>query len=117
MDMKLKNVILLISTVFISACSNADMTLTQRTLKPLIEYQCGKELQNSKVWKVSTYFMQDKNKVELEQSVCACVGEHALNDVPATTLLKATVDEAAKKELTQKAITNSLKGCLKKFTE
>lgn len=113
--MKLKSLILLLSILLISACSSADMTLTQRTLKPLIEYQCSKELQNSKVWKVSTYLMQDTSKVELEKNVCSCVGEHALKDVPAKTLLKATVDEAAKKELTQKAIANSLRSCLKEF--
>ncbi len=65
--MKLKSLILLLSILLISACSSADMTLTQRTLKPLIEYQCNKELQNSKVWKVSTYLMQDTSKVELEK--------------------------------------------------
>jgi len=91
MDMKLKHVILLISSVLISACSNADMTLTQRTLKPVIEYQCAKELKASKFWTASTYFMQD------------------------STLLKATLDEEVKSKLTQQAIANSLKGCMTEF--
>ena len=115
MDMKLKNIILLISSVLISACSNADMTLTQRTLKPVIEYQCAKELKASKFWTASTYFMQDKNKAELEQNVCSCVGENALKDIPASTLLKATLDEEVKSKLTQQAIANSLKGCMTEF--
>lgn len=115
--MQLKSLILVLSALCLSACSNADMTLTQRTLKPVIEYQCVKELNNSKFWKVSTYLMQDKKKAELEQAVCSCVGEHALKDVPAKTLLKATVDEDAKSELTKQAIANSLKGCIKEFIQ
>ena len=113
--MKLKSVILLSSTVWISACSNAEMTLTQRTLKPVIEYRCAKELNQSKFWKASTYLMQDANKAKLEHNVCSCVGEHALKDIPASTLLKATVDEEVKSKLSQQAIANSLKGCMTEF--
>ena len=91
------------------------MTLTQRTLKPVIEYQCAKELKASKFWTASTYFMQDKNKAELEQNVCSCVGEHALKDNPPSTLLKSTQDEEVKSKLTQQAIANSLKGCMSVF--
>ena len=111
----MKSVVLFISSVLISACSNAEMTLTQRTLKPVIEYQCAKELKASKFWTASTYFMQDKNKAELEKDVCSCVGEHALKDIPASTLLKATLDEAVKSKITQQAIANSLTGCMSEF--
>lgn len=93
----------------------ADTSMTQKALKPLIEYQCGQELKDSKVWKMGTYFMAEANKQHLQQKVCGCVGEHALEGVPAKTLLKATVDEETKKELTRKAIANSLKGCMGEF--
>ena len=51
-----------------------------------------------------------------ERHACnAFLANFEIEDVPAKTLLKATVDEAAKKELTQKAIANSLRSCLKEF--
>ncbi len=115
----MKKYLMVLAVVAVSfwTYSHADMSLTRKVLKPVIAYQCGEELKQSKLWKVSTYLMQDSNKAKLEHNVCNCVGEKALIDVPASTLLKAIVNEEAKKELTQKAITNSLKGCLKKFTE
>jgi|SRR5690606_13205589 len=91
--------------------SHADMNLAQKALKPVIAYQCGQELKQSKLWKVSTYLMQDNNKARLERNVCDCVGEKALSDVPTSTLLKATVNEEAKNQLARQAVANSLKGC------
>ncbi|ATO20080.1 hypothetical protein BS636_10635 [Acinetobacter sp. LoGeW2-3] len=95
--------------------SHADMSLTQKALKPVIAYQCGQELKDSKVWKVSTFLMQDANKAKLEHNVCNCVGEKALKDIPATTLLKATVNEEAKNQLARQAVANSLKGCVQEL--
>ena len=93
----------------------AETSLAQKALKPVIEYQCGQELKDSKLWKASTYFMQPKNKAALEADVCECVGEQALKDVPTTTLLKATISEEAKNALTRQAISNTLKGCIGEF--
>ena len=45
----------------------ADTSMTQKALKPLIEYQCGQELKDSKVWKMGTYFMAEANKQHLQQ--------------------------------------------------
>jgi hypothetical protein len=97
--------------------SHADISLTQKALKPVIAYQCGQELKDSTVWKVSTYLMQDANKAKLEHKVCDCVGEHALKDVPASTLLKATVNEEAKNQLARQAVANSLKGCVQELVK
>ena len=99
-------------TGLIGCDSHADVSVMQKALKPLIEYECEQELKASKVWKASTFLMQDSNKVQLEAKVCGCVGEHALKDVPAKTLLKTTVSEEAKNELTRQAVANSLKGCV-----
>ncbi|MFV5491143.1 hypothetical protein [Acinetobacter sp. ASP199] len=95
--------------------SHADISLTQKALKPVIVYQCGQELKDSTVWKVSTYLMQDANKAKLQHNVCDCVGEHALKDVPTSTLLKATVNEEVKNQLARQAVANSLKGCIADF--
>src|SRR5690606_6863697 len=112
---KLEHGILVIITALISACSNADMTLTQRTLKPVLEYQCAKEWKASKFWTASTYFMQYKNKAKREQNLCSCEGDHAIKDIPASTLLKATLNEEVKSKITRQAIANSLKGCMTEF--
>ena len=97
--------------------SHADMSLTQKALKPVIAYQCGQELKDSKIWKVSTYLMQEANKAKLENNVCNCVGEKALKDIPATTLLKATVSEEVKNQVARQAVANSLKGCVQELAK
>lgn len=40
------------------------------------------------------------------------MGENALNDIPATTLLRAVVDEQVKKQVVQQGVLNTLKGCV-----
>jgi hypothetical protein len=40
------------------------------------------------------------------------VGENALKDIPATTLLRAVVDEQVKKQVIQQGVLNTLKGCV-----
>ena len=37
-----------------------------------------------------------------------CVGENALKDIPATTLLHAVVDEQVKKQVVQQGVLNSM---------
>ena len=49
----------------------ADTSMTQKALKPVIEYQCGQELKDSKVWKMGTYFMAEANKQHLQQKCVA----------------------------------------------
>ena len=83
----------------------------------MIAYQCGQELKDFTVWKVSTYLMQEANKAKLEHNVCDCVGKHALKDVPTSTLLKATVNEEAKNQLARQAVANSLKGCVQELVK
>ena len=40
------------------------------------------------------------------------MGENALKDIPATTLLHALVDEQVKKQVVQQGVLNTLKGCV-----
>lgn len=116
LNMKLKLLWPMIAaTLMSSACS--DTSMAGKALKPVIEYQCGQELKSSKVWKISTYLMSELQQQKLEQEVCGCIGEHALKDIPATTLLKATVDEELKAELTKQALANSLKGCATEYLQ
>lgn len=95
-----------------SMAASAQMSMTQKVLKPVIEYQCAAELKDSKLWKASTYFMQDTNKLKLQNEVCGCIGEHALENVPAKTLLQATINDEVKNQVVRQAMLNSLKGCL-----
>lgn len=103
---------LLLLTLLITSLASAQMTMTQKVLKPVIEYQCASELNDSKIWKASTYFMHENNKSKLKDEVCGCIGEHALKNVPAKTLLKATIDEDTKNQVVKQAVMNSLRGCL-----
>lgn len=84
---------------------------TQKMLKPLIELQCESELKSSKLWQASTFFMSSTQQSAKQKQICACVGEHALDQVPTKDLFMAMVNESAKNKLVQQAVMNSLKGC------
>ena len=89
-----------------------DLTITQKLLKPVVVYQCGIELEATRLWKVSTALLGEEKKNQLQTKICGCVGENALKDIPATTLLHAVVDEQVKKQVVQQGVLNTLKGCV-----
>ena len=88
--------------------------ITKKALKPVIEYQCKTELQETKVWKTAAIFMTEDEQQQSLSQVCGCVSEHATDDVPVKELIHALIDEQAKNELASKAITNSVRGCVVK---
>ena len=88
--------------------------ITKTALKPVIEYQCKTELQETKVWKTAAIFMTEDEQQQSISQVRGCVSEHATDDVPVRELIHALVDEHAKNELASKAITNSVRGCVVK---
>ena len=115
----MKNRLKLVLTIIVFAgcitgCSdaNSDTSVAKKMLKPVIKNQCAQELDQSKLWKVSTYLMSASKKQQVAQDVCECVAENALTDIPSKDLLRAMLDEEVKKQVTQKAVLNSVKACI-----
>jgi hypothetical protein len=92
--------------------NSANATITQKLLKPVIESQCKQELATSKTWKVATILMSSSNQEKMQNNVCQCVGQHAMDDVKTTDVLKASISEEAKNTLIKQAVINSVKGCV-----
>ena len=88
-----------------------NVTLSQKMLTPVIEYQCSQELKSAKAWKAATFFMQAEQQKEIQKSVCQCVSKHALDDVASKDLMLAAVNETEKNKLIKKAVFNSIRGC------
>lgn len=112
-SLNMKKLILVLSacTVVFSGCSQSEEA-AKNALKPLIAYQCDQEIQNTKIWKNSAWLLSEEKRNELKKQACDCVGENALNNVSAETILKATVDDKVKDELIQQAMVNALKACV-----
>ncbi|CAM4345548.1 hypothetical protein [Acinetobacter pragensis] len=100
------------SAVSCFAQVQAGQSAVQKMLKPVIEHQCSMELKDSNLWKASTFLMTERNKQQFQQEVCSCVGENALNEVPAAELAHAAVSTEAKNQLIHKAVLNTVKGCV-----
>lgn len=103
---------LMVSLVTGCTDTNSDTSAAKKMLKPLIKSQCGQELDQSKLWNVSTYLMTTNNKQQFRKEVCECVAQHALTDIPSKDLLRAMIDENVKHQVTQKAVFNSAKACI-----
>lgn len=113
-----KSILLLGWILVLAGCSQVDSSdhdksLTQKIFRPVIAQQCKSELKQSKLWKASSLFLAQNTQVQLQDEVCGCVSEHALDDVSTTRMLKATVSQSAKDELVRQAVLNSLSGCVK----
>ena len=111
LNMKTLKFVLSVCVVVFSGCSQSEEA-AKKALKPLIAYQCDQEIQNTKFWKNSAWLLSEEKRNTLKKQACDCVGENALNDVSAETILKATVDDQVKDELIQHAMVNSLKACV-----
>ena len=105
-------VLLIIGVVIFAYTGNQKQSTVQRILKPVIELQCGNELKASKLWQASALFLSTEQQNHVQEKICGCVSENALNHVPTQDLLMATVNENAKNTLVQQALINSLKGCV-----
>lgn len=92
--------------------AHAQSTFTQKILQPVIEYECKQELESSKTWKVATFLMSSEKQTKVEKNVCQCVGKHAMDDIKATDVLKASIGEDAKNSLIKQVVMNSVKGCV-----
>lgn len=111
--MKYRLSLALITMIFAScAAANNDTSVAKKMLKPMINKQCGQELDQSKLWKLSTYLLSTSKKSQLQKEVCDCIAEHALTDIPTKDLLLTVVNEEVKNQVTEKAILNSAKGCI-----
>jgi len=108
----LKKVLLVAVAMQLTACASTDQSMTQKVMKPLIKSQCASELNDSKLWKMTSLVLDASEKQRLQGEICECVGENALNDVPAKDVAHAMVDEDAKKVLVKQAVVNSLKACV-----
>ena len=109
---KMIAVLVVIFVLFAVYLLKTDTGLTQKLLKPVVVYQCGVELEATRLWKVSTALLSEEKRNQLQTKICGCVGENALKDIPATTLLHAVVDEQVKKQVVQQGVLNTLKGCV-----
>ena len=109
---KIIAVLVVIFVLFAVYLLKTDIGLTQKLLKPVVVYQCGVELEETRLWKVSTALLGEEKKNQLQTQICGCVCENALKDIPATTLLHAVVDEQVKKQVVQQGVLNTLKGCV-----
>ncbi len=86
--------------------------LSQKLLKPIIAIQCTSELEGSKLWKGAAFFMSAQQKKDNQKAICECVGEHAMDNMKATDLVKAALSESEKNKLVNQAVMNSIRGCV-----
>ncbi len=94
-----------------TAMADKSQSLSQKMLKPVIEYQCGQELNASKVWKGAAMFMNAQQKKDNQIAICECVSNHAMDNMSAKDLMTAAMNETEKNKLISKAVLNSLRGC------
>ena len=78
--------------------TDSKYSLTQKILKPVVEQSCKTELNQSKIWQSTAFFVGKIRQTELQNQICTCVGHHALKDIPSKDLLNALVNQSAKKK-------------------
>lgn len=109
---------LVVVLTMLVGCNDAksDASVAKKMLKPLINKQCGQELDQSKLFNATTYWMAANNKQQLHKQVCECVSEHALTDISTKDLVRAMIDDELKNQLIQKAVLNTVKACILKIS-
>ena len=69
----MKKIIALLVVIFVLFAVyllKTDTELTQKLLKPVVVYQCGIELEATRLWKVSTALLGEEKKNQLQTKIC-----------------------------------------------
>ena len=113
--MKLIKIVLVILLVLVVLAIylvfNHPTVVKQKVLQPVIEYQCAKELSSSDIWKTASLFMSNEQQEKNQNTICSCIGQHAMDNVSFKELIHALIDEQEKEKFASKAVQNSIRGC------
>ncbi len=63
---KIIALLVVIFALFAVYLLKTDTGLTQKLLKPVVVYQCGVELESTRLWKVSTALIGEEKKNQLQ---------------------------------------------------
>lgn len=77
-----------------------------------VDQKCRSELTGNQYYKLASVAMTDQQKIALQDNVCGCVSQNALQNVNIVDLATAATNNTARTELVTKAVAGTLQTCV-----
>lgn len=77
-----------------------------------VDQRCRSELANNQYYKLASVAMTDQQKTTLQDNVCGCVSQNALQNVNIVDLATAATNNTARTQLVTKAVAGTLQTCV-----
>lgn len=81
-------------------------------LKIAINAKCTTELNNTAAWKVARQVMTSQQQQNIQNQVCGCVSDKAMESVTVVDLANAAFDSTSRSSIATKAINNTVQACV-----
>lgn len=95
-------------TTAIGTASNVGTAIFQTA----VDQKCRSELTGNQYYKVASLAMTDTQKTALQDNICGCVSQNALQNVNIVDLATAATNNTARTQLVTKAVAGTLQTCV-----
>lgn len=97
----------------IGTATNVGMAVFQTA----VDQKCRAELTGNQYYKVASIAMTDQQKIALQDNVCGCVSQNAMQNVNIVDLATAASSSTARTQLVTKAVAGTLQTCVGQFVK
>ncbi len=95
-------------TTAIGTASNVGTAI----FKTAVDQKCRSELTRNQYYKLASVAMTDTQKTSLQDNICGCVSQNAMQNVNIVDLATAATNSTARAQLVTKAVTSTLQTCV-----
>lgn len=92
----------------IGTASNVGMAVFQTA----VDQTCRAQLTNNQYYKLASVAMTEQQKAALQDNVCGCVSENAVNNVTIVDIATAATNATTRNQLVTQAVANTLQTCV-----
>lgn len=77
-----------------------------------VDQKCRSELTGNQYYKLASVALSDQQKTTLQDNVCGCVTQNAMQNVNIVDIATAATNASARTQLVTKAVTGTLQTCV-----
>ena len=106
----------ILASVVVSTSILAAESTSQKTLESVIESQCLREVNESRVWKNSLIMKTKQEQISIKKVTCQCVNESVMQDA-SIKAIASSFNEDTQGDLVSKVVFKSLRTCSQKVLD
>jgi DnaJ-domain-containing protein 1 len=106
----------ILASIVVSTNVLAAESTGQTTLESVIDSQCLREMNESRVWKNSLIMKTKQEQIAIKRTTCKCVNESVMQDASIKAIAQS-FNEETQSDLVSKVVLKSLRTCTQKVLD